>query len=69
MPHPSYVRVLDPSTGHKSSQPVGGSLQGFEVLDGESAVDEVGRPLPPEFPKPSKPNKSGQKADPEKETN
>jgi hypothetical protein len=68
---PTYVRVKDKSTGVKHSvitdddHPIDPAE--YDVLK-QVAVDESGRPLPPEFPDSLSSTASGQKADTKKES-
>lgn len=62
-----YIRVKAVDTKHEKSIPVDASLDGWEVLDGKDAVAPDGTPLP-DKPYVSLSNKSGQKAESQKES-
>lgn len=68
---PNYVRVKDKSTGVKHSvitdddHPIDPAA--YDVLK-QDATDELGQPLPPEFPESLSSNASGHKADTKKES-
>lgn len=68
---PEYARVRDEDTGHELSVPVSAVPHGNYVVLDEPAVNVADEPLPPKHRAPkflsSKPTKSGQSADPEKE--